>query len=116
MVSYRKELAGFMARKSLIEREKKREMLIEYADKRQALLEQFENATQREKLELHRQIQQLPCNSAPNRQRKRCWVTGRPGVYTLAFLVTLRENHQGLYREWSSPAGSSIIVHSSDQF
>jgi small subunit ribosomal protein S14 len=91
-----------MARKSLIEREKKREMLIaKYADKRQALIEQFENATsQREKLELHRQIQQLPRNSAPNRQRKRCWVTGRPrGVYKdfgLSRNVLREWAHQGL--------------------
>jgi len=86
MVSYRKELAGFMARKSLIEREKARDVA-KYADKRQALIEQFENATsQREKLELHRQIQQF-CNSAPNRQRKRCWLLVVLGASTktLAF-------------------------------
>jgi len=73
-----------MAKKSMIEREKKREKVVaKYADKRQALIEEFENATsQREKLELHRQIQQLPRNSAPTRLHNRCWVTGRPrGVY-----------------------------------
>jgi small subunit ribosomal protein S14 len=73
-----------MAKKSMIERQKKREkMVAKYADKRQALIEQFENATsQREKLEIHRQIQQLPRNSAPSRLNNRCWVTGRPrGVY-----------------------------------
>ncbi len=73
-----------MAKKSMIEREKKREKIVaKYADKRQALIEEFENASsQREKLELHRQIQQLPRNSAPTRLHNRCWVTGRPrGVY-----------------------------------
>jgi small subunit ribosomal protein S14 len=73
-----------MAKKSMIEREKKREKIVaKYAEKRQALIEEFENATsQREKLELHRQIQQLPRNSAPSRLHNRCWVTGRPrGVY-----------------------------------
>jgi small subunit ribosomal protein S14 len=73
-----------MAKKSMIEREKKREKIVaKYAEKRQALIEEFENATsQREKLELHRQIQQLPRNSAPTRLHNRCWVTGRPrGVY-----------------------------------
>ena len=91
-----------MARKSLIEREKKREMLVaKYADKRQALKEQFENATsQREKLAIHRQIQQLPRNSAPSRRRNRCWVTGRPrGVYKdfgLSRNVLREWAHQGL--------------------
>ncbi len=91
-----------MARKSLIEREKKREMLIaKYADKRQALKEQFENSTsQREKLAIHRQIQQLPRNSAPSRHRNRCWVTGRPrGVYKdfgLSRNVLREWAHQGL--------------------
>jgi len=91
-----------MARKSLIEREKKREMLVaKYADKRQALTEQFDNATsQREKLAIHRQIQQLPRNSAPSRRRNRCWVTGRPrGVYKdfgLSRNVLREWAHQGL--------------------
>lgn len=68
----------------MIEREKKRQKLVEkYAAKREALLIAFENAdSQREKLDIHRQIQQLPRNSAPTRLRNRCWVTGRPrGVY-----------------------------------
>lgn len=73
-----------MAKKSMIEREKKRQKLVaKYADKREALLEAFAKAqSQQEKLEIHRQIQQLPRNSAPTRVRNRCWVTGRPrGVY-----------------------------------
>lgn len=68
----------------MIEREKKRSRLIaKYAAKRQALLEQFRKAEDPiEKLEIHRQIQRLPRNSAPSRHRNRCWVTGRPrGVY-----------------------------------
>lgn len=91
-----------MAKKSMIEREKKREKVVEkYAEKRQALLEQFENATsQREKLEIHRQIQQLPRNSAPTRLHNRCWVTGRPrGVYRdfgLSRNVLREWAHQGL--------------------
>lgn len=91
-----------MAKKSMIEREKKREKIVaKYADKRQALIEQFEKATsQREKLELHRQIQQLPRNSAPSRLRNRCWVTGRSrGVYRdfgLSRHVFREWAHQGL--------------------
>jgi small subunit ribosomal protein S14 len=53
-----------------------------YSDKREALIEQFEKATsQREKLVLHRQIQQLPRNSSRTRLRNRCWVTGRSRGY-----------------------------------
>lgn len=72
-----------MAKKGMIEREKNREKLVaKYAEKRQALLEQFAAAkNQQEKVEIHRQIQQLPRNSAPNRLRNRCWATGRPRGY-----------------------------------
>lgn len=73
-----------MAKKSMIEREKKRQKLVDkYASKREDLLEQFAQAgTQTEKLAIHRQIQQLPRNSAPSRLRNRCWATGRPrGTY-----------------------------------
>lgn len=91
-----------MAKKSMIEREKKRQKLVEkYAQKRQMLQEQFEAAeTQQEKLEIHRQIQRLPRNSAPTRLRNRCWMTGRPRGYYRDFGVSrhvLREMaHQGL--------------------
>ncbi|HEY9621184.1 MAG TPA: 30S ribosomal protein S14 [Crinalium sp.] len=91
-----------MAKKSMIEREKKRERLIaKYAEKRAALKEQFEKATsQQEKLSIHRQIQQLPRNSAPTRHRNRCWLTGRPrGVYRdfgLSRHVIREMAHQGL--------------------
>lgn len=73
-----------MAKKSMVEREKKRERTVEkYAEKRAALKEQFAAATtQAEKLEIHRKIQQLPRNSSKVRVRNRCWATGRPrGVY-----------------------------------
>jgi small subunit ribosomal protein S14 len=92
----------FMAKKSMIEREKKRKKLIEkYAQKRQELKEQFDSATtQQEKVAIHRQIQQLPRNSAPNRLRNRCWLTGRPRGYYRDFGLSrhvIREMaHQGL--------------------
>lgn len=91
-----------MAKKSMIEREKKRQKLVtKYAEKRQALQEQFEQATsQREKVEIHRQIQQLPRASAPTRLHNRCWVTGRSrGVYRdfgLSRHVLREWAHQGL--------------------
>ena len=91
-----------MAKKSMVEREKKREKLIaKYAEKRSALKEQFEAATtQQQRLAVHRQIQQLPRNSAPTRLRNRCWATGRPRGYYRDFGLcrnVLREMaHQGL--------------------
>ncbi|HEY9299022.1 MAG TPA: 30S ribosomal protein S14, partial [Phormidium sp.] len=65
-----------MAKKSMIEREKKRQRLVEkYAEKRENLLDQFASAaSQQERLAIHRQIQQLPRNSAPTRLRNRCWM------------------------------------------
>ncbi|GFE67799.1 30S ribosomal protein S14 [Chroococcus sp. FPU101] len=91
-----------MAKKSMIEREKKRERLIaKHAAKREDLKEQFRLAeTLDEKLEIHSQLQQLPRNSAPSRHRNRCWVTGRPRGYYRDFGLSrnvLREwAHQGL--------------------
>ncbi len=69
-----------MAKKSMIEREKKRRKLVaKYAEKRQTLKEQFAAATsQQEKMTIQRELQKLPRNSAPSRLRNRCWVTGRP--------------------------------------
>ncbi|AMW28899.1 MULTISPECIES: 30S ribosomal protein S14 [Arthrospira] len=91
-----------MAKKSMIERDKKRKQLVDkYSDKRQELKEQFNSATsQVEKMTIHRQIQQLPRNSSRTRIRNRCWVTGRPRGYYRDFGLCrnqLREMaHQGL--------------------
>lgn len=91
-----------MTKKAMVERDRKRKKLVEkYAAKREALKEQFAAATsQSERLELHRKLQQLPRNSAPNRVRNRCWVTGRPRGYYRDFGLcrnVLREMaHQGL--------------------
>ena len=73
-----------MAKKSMIEREKKRTKLYKkYALKRASLLNQYqveENFTL--KLELHSKLQKLPRNSSKTRIRNRCWKTGRPrGVF-----------------------------------
>jgi small subunit ribosomal protein S14 len=91
-----------MAKKSMIEREKRRQKLVDkYAQKRQDLKLQIAQAeTQQDRLDLHRQLQQLPLNSSPNRLRNRCWLTGRPRGYYRDFGVSrhvLREMaHQGL--------------------
>jgi small subunit ribosomal protein S14 len=73
-----------MAKKSMIEREKKRIKLNQkYATKRATLLNNYraeENFNR--KLEIHSQLQKLPRNSAKTRIRNRCWKTGRPrGVF-----------------------------------
>ena len=73
-----------MAKKSMIEREKKRIKLNQkYAFKRANLLNKYraeENFNM--KLEIHSQLQKLPRNSAKTRIRNRCWKTGRPrGVF-----------------------------------
>ncbi len=91
-----------MAKKSMIEREKKRAKLVaKYAQKRADLKEQFRQATEPlEKLEIHRKLQKLPRNSAPSRKRNRCWLTGRSRGYYRDFGLSrhvIREwAHQGL--------------------
>ena len=73
-----------MAKKSMIDREKKRIRLEKkYAIKRTTLLKNYQNEHDfAKKLELHSKIQKLPRNSAKTRIRNRCWKTGRPrGVF-----------------------------------
>ena len=72
-----------MAKKSMIERDRKRFVLItKYASKRKSLKEAMEAAeSMEEKLQLHRKLQNLPRNSAPVRLRNRCAITGRPRGY-----------------------------------
>lgn len=73
-----------MAKKSMIEREKKRIKLTKkYALKRATLLKKYRTAQSfSSKIEIHSKIQKLPRNSAKTRIRNRCWKTGRPrGVF-----------------------------------
>ena len=79
-----KNLDTFMAKKSMVEREKKRIKLNKkYVSKRQVLLNQYTNTNDFNlKLEIHSKIQRLPRNSSKIRIRNRCWKTGRPrGFY-----------------------------------
>ena len=91
-----------MAKKSTIEREKKRNLLVKkYAKKRLDLKQQIVNADSfKQKLELHMRLQKLPRNSAPTRLKNRCMKTGRPHAYYRDFGLSrnlLREMaHQGL--------------------
>ncbi len=74
-----------MAKMSLINREKKRAMLVKkYAAKRIELKAQIEDQTKsdEERYEARLKLQQLPRNANPTRQRNRCAMTGRPrGTY-----------------------------------
>ena len=73
-----------MAKKSMIEREKKRiKLQKKYALKRINLLSKYKNEESfSKKLELQSKIQKLPRNSAKTRIQNRCWKTGRPrGVF-----------------------------------
>ena len=72
-----------MAKKSMVERELKRQRLVnKYAHKRASLKEQMKLAPSlEERIALHRKLQQLPRNSAPVRLHNRCLITGRPKGY-----------------------------------
>jgi small subunit ribosomal protein S14 len=91
-----------MAIKSLIQRELKRQRLVmKYAKKRENLKELIKKASSlKEKLTLHRKLQQLPRDSSSVRLHNRCLVTGRPKGYYRDFGLSrhvLREMaHQGL--------------------
>ena len=91
-----------MAKKSMIQRELKRQRLVmKYAKKREDLKKAFkETPFLKEKLALHRKLQQLPRNSSFVRLHNRCMVTGRPKGYFRDFGLSrhvLREMaHQGL--------------------
>jgi small subunit ribosomal protein S14 len=79
-----------MAKKSMIERKKKRIKLTQkYALKRETLLQQYRNSEDfNSKLEIHSKIQKLPRNSSKVRIRNRCWKTGRPRGYYRDFGVS----------------------------
>lgn len=92
-----------MAKKSMLEREKKRaKMVAKYAPKMESLKEQLSSTelSQQEKITLHRELQQIPRNANPTRQRNRCWLTGRSRGYYRDFGLSrhvFREMaHQGL--------------------
>ena len=72
-----------MAKKNMIQREKKREKLVKkyYAKRKKIkeLLHQLQETSQ--KLDLQRQLQRLPRDSSASRLRNRCWLTGRSRGY-----------------------------------
>ncbi|MGL4668546.1 MAG: 30S ribosomal protein S14 [Saezia sp.] len=74
-----------MAKTSLIERQRKRERLVEkYAKKRTELKAIINDANRSddERMSARLELQRLPRNASPTRLRNRCELTGRPrGVY-----------------------------------
>lgn len=72
-----------MAKRSVIERNKKRIVLVEkYNEKRIELKEKIRKSEGEDRMILQMKLAQMPINSAPNRVRNRCELTGRPrGVY-----------------------------------
>jgi small subunit ribosomal protein S14 len=91
-----------MAKQSMIQRERKREMLIiKYATKRDSIKEELKNVKSfQERLELYKKFEKVPRNSSPSRNRNRCWVTGRSRGFYKDFGLSrhvLREMaHDGL--------------------
>ncbi|CCP38140.1 30S ribosomal protein S14 (plastid) [Chondrus crispus] len=74
-----------MAKKSMIQREKKRQALVKkYQTERKNIKNSIKLSSNFiEKIELQKKLQKLPRNSAKCRLRNRCWMTGRSrGVYS----------------------------------
>jgi small subunit ribosomal protein S14 len=73
-----------MAKKSMIERENKRERLVaQYAAKRAALKEIANDKTKpvEERFKATLKLAELPRNSSATRLHNRCQLTGRPHAY-----------------------------------
>jgi len=73
-----------MAKVSMIEREKKRQRLVNrYAAKRAALKEiaNDEGRSMEERFKARLKLAKLPRNSSPTRLHNRCEVSGRPKAY-----------------------------------
>ena len=73
-----------MAKKSSIEKNNRRKRLVKkYAGKRERLLAiaNDESKAMEERFEARIKLAELPRNSAPNRIRNRCEITGRPRAY-----------------------------------
>lgn len=91
-----------MAKKNMIEREKKRIALSKkYENVRADLREKLKKAsTIEEKFTISAKMEKLPRNSLKARVRNRCWVTGRSRSYYRDFGLSrhvLREMaHEGL--------------------
>ena len=92
-----------MAKKSMVERDVKRKRLVKQNASKRARLKAIardKSMPAEERFKAQLKLAELPRNSAPNRMRNRCQLTGRPrGFYRKLKLsrVALRElTNQGL--------------------
>jgi small subunit ribosomal protein S14 len=77
-----------MAKKSMLERERKREKLVaRYAKKRAALKEIIRDTSlpDEERIAAQVKLNALPRDASPTRLRNRCSITGRPHGYYRKF-------------------------------
>lgn len=73
-----------MAKVSMVEREKKRQKLVQqYAARRAALKEELrkEDLSLSDRVKISMKLAKLPRNSSATRLHNRCQVTGRPKAY-----------------------------------
>ena len=80
-----------MSKKSIVERNKKREKLFKRFQERRAELKKMVSSSELsfdKKLEAQAELTKLPKNSSPVRIRKRCSQTGRPRGYIGFFGVS----------------------------
>jgi small subunit ribosomal protein S14 len=73
-----------MAKKAMVERERKRQKLVEqYAAKRRALkdIANDESRPMEERFKARLKLAKLPRNSSPTRLHNRCQISGRPKAY-----------------------------------
>lgn len=86
-----------MAKKSSIEKNKKRMRMVEkYAARRMELKKKLKdpNLPDNEFFSLQRELMELPRNSSATRIRNRCMITGRPRAYLRRYgmsRITFRE-------------------------
>ncbi len=77
-----------MAKTSMVNRERKRERMVEkYAEKRAALKRIIKDMslTAQERKEARIKLNKMPRDSSPSRLRNRCSLTGRPNGYYRKF-------------------------------
>ena len=77
-----------MAKKSMLERERKRAKTVQRFAKKRAELKKIilsVTSSDEERSEALAKMQKLPRNASPTRQRNRCSITGRPHGYYRKF-------------------------------
>jgi small subunit ribosomal protein S14 len=77
-----------MAKTSVVERQKKRERIVQKYAKKRVVLKNMStdvNLSEEERWEAQLKLQALPRNASPTRLRNRCSETGRPRGYYRKF-------------------------------